>query len=329
MSNKASISAYLNVCVRLLIIVSIVMIASPIFDHAALAATTYTIDSYLTDRSGVDSITGAQLDTAMRTMRPSNNGLIGLGQIFVDVAREKGLNPLYIAAHAAWESGWGTSAIFIYKNNLFGYGAYDRCPYSCALKFSSKADGVRYGMTYIKRDYLTSNGKYYHGLYLRGMNVHYATDQNWKNGIASIMTSLSSKIPVTSTNLVLKKSAFSSSVQGFGYLATYANDGNIGTRWSSRGTGFQSWYADMGSSQSFNQVVIRWETAYAKKYAIVFSNDRSNWYWRGNYEYISSAGAYTHNLGFTATYRYVGVWMYEGPGNYGNYSMYEMEVYRR
>jgi beta-N-acetylglucosaminidase len=125
------------------------------------------------------------LDTALKSIRSTNNGLIGYGQVVVDVARDLGLNPLYIAAHMAWETGWGTSSIWLYKNNPFGYGAYDRCPYSCALTFPTKADGIRTGMTYIKRDYLTSNGKYFHGFNLNGMNVHYATDQKWKNGHGS------------------------------------------------------------------------------------------------------------------------------------------------
>lgn len=158
------------------------------------AIPTYTIDSDLRDRSGVETVTGANLDAALSGVRPNNNGLIGLGQVFVDVAREQGLNPLYIAAHAAWESAWGTSNIFNDKNNLFGYGARDSCPYECALSFDSKEDGVRHAIPLIKGDYLVEGGRYYNGPTLSGMNVRYATDQNWKNGIASIMNSLAARI---------------------------------------------------------------------------------------------------------------------------------------
>ncbi len=157
----------------------------------------YTIDSNLLDRTGVSNLSGADIDRALKASRSSNNGLIGYGQAFVDTGRLLGINPLYIAAHAAWETGWGTSAIWRDKNNPFGYGAYDRAPYASAVKFTSKAEGIKTGMTYIKRDYLASGGKYNHGTTLRGMNVHYATDQNWKNGIASIMSSFSKTLNVT------------------------------------------------------------------------------------------------------------------------------------
>ncbi|MEI7988349.1 MAG: PA14 domain-containing protein [Chloroflexota bacterium] len=137
------------------------------------------------------------------------------------------------------------------------------------------------------------------------------------------------KVNSSSTgNLARGKSAFSGPIQGSLYGPYFANDGSTSTRWSSRDGGYQNWYTDLGSSQSFNQVIINWETAYAKKYAIVFSNDNSTWYFNGSYEYISSAGTKTHNIG-SRNYRYVGVRMYENAGNYGNYSMWEIEVYNR
>ena len=157
---------------------------------------TYSVTSDLTDRSYVSSVSGSQLDAALNSMRSWDNGLVGYGQTFVDVGNELGLNPLYIAAHAAWETGWGTSQIWRDKNNPFGYGAFDRCPYSCALAFTSKEDGIRTGMTYIKRDYLVSGGRYYNGANLQGMNIHYATDQNWKNGISQIMNSLQNRVGI-------------------------------------------------------------------------------------------------------------------------------------
>lgn len=166
-------------------------------DAQCKTAVSYTIDSNLLDRTAVDRLTGADIDKALRSVRANNNGLIGYGQAFVDTGRALGINPLYIAAHAAWETGWGTSAIWRDKNNPFGYGAFDRCAYSCAVKYSSKSEGISKGMSYIYRDYLASGGKYNHGTTLRGMNVHYASDQNWKNGIASIMNSFAKNLNLT------------------------------------------------------------------------------------------------------------------------------------
>jgi beta-N-acetylglucosaminidase len=147
-----------------------------------------------TDLNLTVSVTGEQLDQAIRSIR-SDSGLIGLGNDIVRIGGEKSINAYYIAAHAAWESTWGNSALATQKNNLFGYGAYDSCPFECAMSFDSKAESVEIVMTNVKEDYLTEGGQYYNGPNLRGMNVRYATDKNWMNGIASIMNSLAGKVP--------------------------------------------------------------------------------------------------------------------------------------
>jgi beta-N-acetylglucosaminidase len=100
------------------------------------------------------------------------------------------ISPLYIAAHVAWETGWGISRIFRDKNHAFGYGTFDRCPYDCALSFDSVQDSGVFAMGKVNAKYLTPGGKFYNGSKLAGMNVRYATDQNWKYGIAGIMNSL-------------------------------------------------------------------------------------------------------------------------------------------
>ncbi|GAK42057.1 hypothetical protein TCA2_4549 [Paenibacillus sp. TCA20] len=140
--------------------------------------------------------------------------LAGLGKVFVDLEsripaapsplaevigtpNEGGrvINALYLAAHAAWETGWGTSRIFRDKNNLFGYGAYDSSPYESAYTFASPADCVNYAANKIKDNYLTPGGKYYNGPTLEGMNIKYATDKNWAKGIAGVMAKIASYDP--------------------------------------------------------------------------------------------------------------------------------------
>ena len=62
------------------------------------SAAAYTIDSDLTRSI---ELTGVQIDAAIRAVRP-DSGLIGLGDTFVRAGRANGVNPLYVAAHAAW-----------------------------------------------------------------------------------------------------------------------------------------------------------------------------------------------------------------------------------
>jgi beta-N-acetylglucosaminidase len=105
------------------------------------------------------------------------------------------MNGLYLAAHAAWETGWGTSRIFRDKNNLFGYGAYDHDPYNSAYTFASVKDCIFYAANKIKDNYLTPGGKFYNGPTLKGMNVKYASDPNWHKGIAQIMAKIAKYDP--------------------------------------------------------------------------------------------------------------------------------------
>jgi len=153
-------------------------------------------------------------------------GLAGLGAYFVQVETripesrnpKSGavvggagvINGLYLAAHAAWETGWGSSKIFKDKNNLFGYGAYDSSAYESAWTFSSPQHCIYFAAQQIKKDYLTPGGKYYNGPTLVGMNVKYATDKNWANGIASIMRKIAQYDPSLRLN---SNSRFSTSAE--------------------------------------------------------------------------------------------------------------------
>ncbi|WP_143423131.1 peptidoglycan hydrolase [Halegenticoccus soli] len=156
------------------------------------AAGRYTVDSDLTNTL---AITGSQLDDAIRGVR-SDSPLIGLGDTWVRVGNEQGINAVYMAAHAAWESAWGTSSITREKNNIYGWTAYDSCPSGCATEFSSMEACIEYVMPRIRENYLTPGGTYYtsYGPTLRGMNVHYATDDNWKYGIRDVMNSLDDEL---------------------------------------------------------------------------------------------------------------------------------------
>lgn len=110
----------------------------------------------------------------------------------VAVEKELGINSLYILAHAAEESKWGTSLLVRNKNNYFGFNAIDANP-NLATKFDSPSACVRKVMSYIKTHYLTEGGKYYskkYGASLRGMNLRYASNPKWADHVARIMYQL-------------------------------------------------------------------------------------------------------------------------------------------
>jgi beta-N-acetylglucosaminidase len=139
-------------------------------------------------------ISGAQLDAAIAATVPGSP-LIGLGDAFVEAGRARGLNAYYVAAHAAWDSAWGTSAVATRKNNLFGYGVTPQCPYDCAVPFNSQQESIDFVTTLVKTDYLTPGGRFYTTPTLRGMEPIYANNPDWDDGIAAIMNLLRQNTP--------------------------------------------------------------------------------------------------------------------------------------
>jgi beta-N-acetylglucosaminidase len=132
------------------------------------------------------NITAADLVNFFNRYYP-NSLLINDVQYFMNAQATYGVNAQYLAAHAVWETGWGKSNIYIYKHNLFGYGAYDLDPFNSAYYFPTDADSINWEGYIVRKNYLDPTGKYYNGSTLKGMNVRYATDQNWSNGIAGLM----------------------------------------------------------------------------------------------------------------------------------------------
>lgn len=138
------------------------------------------------------NITANDIVNFFNLKNQSNSPLKNYAQSFIDAQNRYGVNAQYLVAHAIWETGWGGSDLIGYKNNLYGYGAYDACPFTCGYYFGSVPDSIFRVAYQVRVDYLNETGTYYQGPNLIGMNANYATDQNWKNGIANLMQSMKS-----------------------------------------------------------------------------------------------------------------------------------------
>lgn len=105
----------------------------------------------------------------------------GKGYVFIEAAKQSGLNPIYLFSHAACESDYGCSTIARYHNNYFGIGAFDSSPESAYYMGDSIDEGIISGAIWIKQNY------YDYGLNtLEKMNPIYCTDSNWANTIIQI-----------------------------------------------------------------------------------------------------------------------------------------------
>ncbi len=82
--------------------------------------------------------------------------------------------------------------------------------------------------------------------------------------------------PAAGPDLAAAGTATASSVEGAGFGAAKANDGNPVTRWISAAGDDQWWQVDLGSVQRVNEVRVDWAAAYGSSYRIETSTDGEN-----------------------------------------------------
>ena len=125
------------------------------------------------------------------------------------------------------------------------------------------------------------------------------------------------------TDVALRQPTTASSIQGPSWPAADATDGNLTTRWSSAFSDPQWLQVDLGSTQSVCQVVIHWETAYAKAFQVQVSPDAATW--TSIFSATTGTGG-TQTLNITGTGRYIRVFGTQRATQYG-YSIFEFQVY--
>lgn len=125
------------------------------------------------------------------------------------------------------------------------------------------------------------------------------------------------------TNLARGKGAWATSTGFNGVEAYRAFDGDISTRWSSQSSDPQFIYVDLGSVQTFDQVVLVWERAFARRYGV--------YYWTGSgwqdIYWTSSGNGGNDAVAFAPVQaRYVGMYG-AARGTGSGYSLWEFGVY--
>ncbi len=149
----------------------------------------YAYYVYLTSRS-TTGYTAADFDSVIASKyNSSQSKMYDTGVYFKEAEEKYGTNALLAFSAALNESNWGTSTIAMNKNNLFGYGAADSCPYECAYSYSSPRDSIMDYASKSSASYENASGKYYNGSHYgnksSGKNVYYATDPYWGEVMAS------------------------------------------------------------------------------------------------------------------------------------------------
>lgn len=146
-----------------------------IFTASGLPASALTFS----EAAGMDLRTPSEL-TAEELRSGLKKDLVDLAEDFIAAEEKYGINAVFLAALAAFESGWGRHCFR--ENNLFGWGG---------KSFETKSECVDFVASKLAEHYLSEDGKYYHGMNLYGVNRSYNGSDIWVENVAAIMAKIS------------------------------------------------------------------------------------------------------------------------------------------
>lgn len=132
-------------------------------------------------------------------------------------------------------------------------------------------------------------------------------------------------------NLALHQPVEVSSFENAGCLAVNLTDGDASTRWGSAHADNEYAIVDLGKECYIDHLILRWEAAYASKYEIALSNDKTTWH---TATLNSSGGVEKVNLQSAISNlqsqrgRYIRLTGLQRATQYGT-SLYELEAYGR
>lgn len=149
-------------------------------------ANKYHFENY--DIRTKSNLTSEQLEKVLK-----GTGLEGLGTAYEEAEKTSGVSSFVLIGMSALESGWGTSEYAQTKNNLFGYGAYDRNP-DLAKDFDTKEESILFVAADLATYYLNPKGMFFNGYTLEAVNKRYSSDKEWHNKITQAMNEMILKL---------------------------------------------------------------------------------------------------------------------------------------
>lgn len=112
-------------------------------------------------------------------------GMKGWGKYFYEAEQEYGVNAVVLIAITRLESGNGTNALTIQKNNPMSYGMSWG-----GETFPSVRDCILRTTKLLKEQYLTPNGKYYNGKSLTQVGIKYCVGGEWAKKVTDIIVKM-------------------------------------------------------------------------------------------------------------------------------------------
>lgn len=154
--------------------------------HANRHVLTSEISVY-TDLSPMRTVNADQMNEIIYHWTRGDSPFYNQGQTFIYASKESGLDPIYILAHAALESGWGRSSIATNKYNFFGIGAFDSNPNNAIELADNVTQGIINGAVWIARNYYDCGQTTLYSMRYNNGYHEYCTSETWMYDINNII----------------------------------------------------------------------------------------------------------------------------------------------
>ncbi len=171
--------------------------------------TTAMLDQQSTAKTATPDVVAVQLASQVTIVCPSymtyadqtrlEAGTQFVGCDFLYVERETGIDALTLYALAVHESGWHGNYWSKTYNNVMSFGISDTNP--DRTHYATKTANVLATARYLKKEYLTAGGRYYHaGQTLWCINYYYCPNTRmsyaWADGVNSVLKELAAKLTI-------------------------------------------------------------------------------------------------------------------------------------
>lgn len=132
-------------------------------------------------------VTTEDMNNIIRHFDPSGTSPFqGQGNVFIEASKESGLDPIYIFAHASWESDYGRSYLARDRGNYFGINAIDANPNAAHHMGNTMYDGIVNGAVWISKNYYQEGQTSLNSMIYGHKRYAKAADK-WIRGVNGIM----------------------------------------------------------------------------------------------------------------------------------------------
>ena len=163
---------------------SIVLLKQELENNSSFSSTIFFNPNNITEPSGASY---EQLLFALKGTKLSEHV-----NSFLLVEQTYNINALAMIGIVANESSWLKSDRTLRQNNVTGYAVY--ADTSEGASFSSIDECILKTAELLSKEYLSPQGRYYHGLSTSNVNTMYSSDADWHNIVTDIANQIKDEV---------------------------------------------------------------------------------------------------------------------------------------